>query len=195
MLVAVAVDVLAVDVLEHEIGLAGRRDAGIDEVRDVRVGQAGEDGAFATEALLARAADERDVQQLDRRAPLETAVAAFGEPDAAHPAPPDRSHQAVRAEDLPRERLLQRRARDQRDVTFEEMRLANRVVLREQHLQVGRERRVAGPDEPEPGRTFLPRDVERLVQQRAQLPPAFRTEWRHDVASARSPASPIACRR
>ena len=36
-LVAVAVDGLAVDVLEHEIGLAGLRDAGVDEVGDVRM--------------------------------------------------------------------------------------------------------------------------------------------------------------
>ena len=82
-LVAVAVDGLPVDVLEDQIGLAGRRDAGVDEVRDARMAEAREDGAFAPEALFAGAADQRDVQQLDRRAALEPAVAAFGEPDAA----------------------------------------------------------------------------------------------------------------
>ena len=39
--VAVAVDRLALDVLEHEVGLAGRRHAGVEELRDVRVGEAG----------------------------------------------------------------------------------------------------------------------------------------------------------
>ena len=74
---------LAVDVLEHEIRLAGRRDAGVDQMRDVRMAQPREDGAFAPEPLLAGAADQRDVQQLDRGASLEAAVAALGEPDAA----------------------------------------------------------------------------------------------------------------
>ena len=45
-----------------------------------------EDVAFAPEPLFAGAADQRDVQQLDRRASFESAVAPFGEPDAAHSA-------------------------------------------------------------------------------------------------------------
>ncbi len=54
--VAVAVDALAVDVLEHQVRLAVRRDAGVDQLRDVRVAQPGEDAALAPEALLAVAA-------------------------------------------------------------------------------------------------------------------------------------------
>ena len=77
---------LAVDVLEDEIRLARWRHTGIDEVRDVRMGQPGEECAFAPESLFAGAADQRDVQQLDRRASFEAAVAALGQPDAAHPA-------------------------------------------------------------------------------------------------------------
>ena len=76
--VAVAIDALAVDVLEHEVGLAERRDAGIEEVRDVRMAQPRQDAAFAPEALLAVAADQAGVQQLDRGHALEAAVAALG---------------------------------------------------------------------------------------------------------------------
>ena len=86
VLAAVHVDALAVDMLEDEIRLARGRHTRIDEVRDVRVGQAGENCALAPESLFAGAAHQRDVQQLDRRAPFETAVAAFGQPHAAHPA-------------------------------------------------------------------------------------------------------------
>ena len=96
VLVAVAVDGLTVDVLEDEIRLARRRHARIDEARDVRVRDPGEDVAFAPEPLLAGAAHQRDVQQLDRRAPLEAAVAALGQPDAAHPALADESDAADR---------------------------------------------------------------------------------------------------
>ena len=35
-IVAVLIDVAAVDVLEHEVRLAGGRDAGVDQPRDVR---------------------------------------------------------------------------------------------------------------------------------------------------------------
>ena len=89
VVIAIAVDALTVDVFEDEIGLACWRHAGIDEVRDVRVGEPGEDVAFAPEPLFAGAADQRDVQQLDRGPPLEAPVAALGEPDAAHPTLPD----------------------------------------------------------------------------------------------------------
>ena len=52
LLVAIAVDALTVDMLEDEIGLAGWRHAGVDEVRDVRMGEPGEDGPFAPEPVL-----------------------------------------------------------------------------------------------------------------------------------------------
>jgi hypothetical protein len=44
--VAIAVDVTAVDVLEHQVGLAGRRHAGVDQPRDVRMSEPRENGAF-----------------------------------------------------------------------------------------------------------------------------------------------------
>ena len=81
--VAVLVDALAVHVLEDEIRLSRRGDPGVDEMRDVRMPQAGEDGALAAETFFAGAPDERDVQQLDGRGALKPAVAAFGQPHAA----------------------------------------------------------------------------------------------------------------
>ncbi len=122
------------------------------------------------------AADERNIEQLDRGPPLEPSIGPFREPDRAHAAPPDRSDQAVGAEDLPRERLLERRTIDRRNIAFEEMRRLDGLVLGEQHPEVGCERGVVCPDEAEPGRTFVRGDIERLVQQRAQLAPAFRAE-------------------
>ena len=80
---------LAVDMLEDEIRLARRRDTGIEQVRDVRVGQPGEKIAFAPESLFAGATNQCDVEQFDRCASLEASVAAFGQPHAAHPALPD----------------------------------------------------------------------------------------------------------
>ena len=53
------VDALAFDQLEHQVGLAAGGHAGIEQARDVRVREAGEDRAFALEAARAGAADQR----------------------------------------------------------------------------------------------------------------------------------------
>src|SRR5205807_1471075 len=68
--VAIGIDALPVDVLEHEIGLARGRQARIDQTRDVRVAEPGEDAALALEALLARLPDQAGVEQLDGHQPL-----------------------------------------------------------------------------------------------------------------------------
>ena len=60
----------------------------------------GEKVAFPPESFLHRAPDERDVQQLDGRASFEAAVAALGEPDAAHATLADERHQPIGADDL-----------------------------------------------------------------------------------------------
>ena len=70
--------------LQHEIRLAGGGDARIEQTRDVRVGQAGQNAALAPEPLLARPAEETQVQDLDGSLALESAVAPPGEPHAAH---------------------------------------------------------------------------------------------------------------
>ena len=159
---------LAVDVLEHEIRLAGRRDAGVDEVRDARVAQPGEDGAFAREPLFAGAADQRDVQQLDRGASLEAAVAALGEPHAAQPALSDMRHQPVGADHLTRERLHPRGPRIQHRA-FEEARVVHGLMLSEDGAEVGGEGRVLAPrSRRQPGRPDVSRNLERLVQVRAE---------------------------
>ena len=48
--------------LEDEIRLARRRHTRIDEVRDVRVGQAGENCALAPESLFTGTTNQCDVQ-------------------------------------------------------------------------------------------------------------------------------------
>ena len=52
-LLRIAIDALAVDVLEHEVRLTARRDAGIDQLRDVRMPELREHRSFAHEACSA----------------------------------------------------------------------------------------------------------------------------------------------
>ena len=86
VLVAIVVDALALHVLEHQVRVARLRYTRIDKVGNVRMREPREDVALAPEALFAGAAHQRDVQQLDRRTSFEAAIAALGEPDAAHAA-------------------------------------------------------------------------------------------------------------
>ena len=83
MQVAIAVDGFARDEVEHEVGLSARRHARVEQARDVRVGQPGQDGAFALEARCAGVAEHRQVQQLDRHAAADAPVGAMGAPHAA----------------------------------------------------------------------------------------------------------------
>src|SRR5262249_3443524 len=95
-LVAESVEAHACDVFEDEIRLAGRRDAGVDQTRDMRMRQTGEYRAFPAKTLLAGTPDERDVEELDRHASLETTIAALGQPDAAHSSLTDERQQTIR---------------------------------------------------------------------------------------------------
>lgn len=90
-IVAIFIDRLALDELEYQVRLAVGRDAGIDEVGDVGMGDPGEDGGLATESGLRPVETGR--QQVDGCESFELSIAALGEPDDPHP--PDRSARAV----------------------------------------------------------------------------------------------------
>ena len=98
MLVAEPIDVVAFDIFEHEIGLPGRGDARVEELRDVRVREAAEHAALTFESLLT--ARESDTQELDRCPALEPSVATLREPHRAHPTLTDRRQQGVCADRL-----------------------------------------------------------------------------------------------
>ena len=128
------------------------RDAGVDQVRDVRMRQPGEDGAFAPEPLFAGAADQRDVEQLDGRAALEAAVAALGQPDAAHAALADQRRRAgTRRRSGPPATASARRARSAERAARGIATRGRDLVLGEQRLEVRGERGVARANRRQPG--------------------------------------------
>ena len=98
---AVLIDALPVDVLEHDVRLSERRQAGVDQSRYVRVAQPRQDARLATEPGLAVAADEAGVEQLHRGLAGEPAVAPVREPDAPHSPLAERRAQCVVAEHEP----------------------------------------------------------------------------------------------
>ncbi len=137
LVVAIAIDRLAVDVFQDEIRLTAGRDAGIDQPRDIRMVQPGEQAALALESLLAArraGAHQREIQQLDRGTPLEAAVGALGEPDRAHAALTDRRNQSIGADDVAGEgHLLERRDA----AVFEETLFEHGPAIVEELLEVG----------------------------------------------------------
>ena len=169
---------MTVDVLEHEIRLAGGRHTGIDEMRDSRMGQPREDIAFALESFFAGTTDQRDVEQLDRGAPFEPAVASFGEPDAAGSALADRRNQSVGADDLSCQRRNPGRAHVEHRA-LEKTCVVHHLMLREHGLQIGSERRIARGNGREPAVAFGWPDFKSFVQVRAEDAPPIRADGGH----------------
>src|SRR6201996_5981909 len=98
--IAVLIDRLTVDVLEHEIGLACSGNTGVDEFGDVRIGEQCEDSAFAPKAPFARFAEKGDVEELECDGALEPSVDAARAPDASHSTLADVRFDAEGTDDL-----------------------------------------------------------------------------------------------
>src|SRR5215472_5466489 len=72
--VAIAIDMIALDVLEHQIRLSARGYASIYQFGDMRVGQPCENITLPLESFLTAAAGECHAKELDSNLPLEVAV-------------------------------------------------------------------------------------------------------------------------
>ncbi len=95
VLVAVAINVVALNVLKNKKGLPAWRHSCINQFRDVGMSQATQNAAFAFEPLLADLSHQRDVENLHRYAPLKSSVVSFRQPDGAHSTMTDLRNQSV----------------------------------------------------------------------------------------------------
>src|SRR5262249_22128282 len=68
--ITIAIDVIAFDVLKHQIGLAGTRYTGVDQVGDIGMRHPAEDLAFPPETLLPTLAHESNVEEFDGHATI-----------------------------------------------------------------------------------------------------------------------------
>src|SRR5690606_33150577 len=133
LLVGVAVDRYAVDVLHDEPRATVVGHATVDELRDTAVTERGEDLALLPEAGGDVRNAERAVQHFHGDATLEHAVRALAEVDRAHTADTQDALQAIAADRAPREcadrlrlgyrGLGQRRAHERGDRTVLRIRL------------------------------------------------------------------------
>ncbi len=145
----------------------------------MRVRQPRQDRALAAEALLAGAADEAQVQQLDGGAALEAAVAAPGQPHRPHPALSD-----LRLERVGPERLAGQRRRRQVRTELEKCFAVEFGTMGEQRLQLGRQDRLLAAQLLEPDGALGLGHFERPVEKGLDDLPAIPAQSRH--ASSRS---------
>src|ERR1700683_4249692 len=96
--IAVGIDRLTLDVLEHEVGLRIVDDPGIDEACAIGMIQPAEHSSLASESLFSGPAKQVGVDELDRDCTLESSVGSAGSPDAPHAAPTDLGFDKVRAD-------------------------------------------------------------------------------------------------
>ena len=173
--VAVPVDGLALDVFEDEVGLARGRHPGVEQAGDVGIGEPREQVALAPEPLLAGAAEQARVQELDGGAALEAAVVALREPHVAHAALTDERSQGPVADRLARERGRRRR---RRRISLEKAFATGVAALVEQRLEIVGERRVTRAHPGEPCRTLLVGELHGFVEVGTDESPAVRARGR-----------------
>ncbi len=159
--IAVAIDRCAQNVLEHEIRLPDRRHARIDEMRDVRVREACQKASLPLETRFAGAPDEAHVQELHCGLTLEAAVAAPGQPDAAHAALADGRDQRVGTDPLARER---RRRGTVQGLVFEKALPAESAAFLEKSLHLGGQVRILCAQRLQPGAALVIRNLQRAIQ-------------------------------
>ncbi len=91
LLIAVALDVAAFHILEHEIELPGRSETRVDDSRDVEMSEPAQHTGFAAEALLSPIEPEQcKIEQFDGDLAFEVSIVASGEPHSAHAAPAEK---------------------------------------------------------------------------------------------------------
>src|SRR5438309_2236404 len=103
VLIAVTVNVVALDVLENEIRLPSGRYPRIDQLGNVRMRQTAEYDSFALESFFAASPDESDFEKLHSYFSRKSRVVSFREPDAAHATLADLRYERVGAHRLTRE--------------------------------------------------------------------------------------------
>src|SRR5262245_7354125 len=141
-IVAVSIDRLSINELQHEVWLAVLRDPRVDQVRDIGVCDPGKDGRLATDSRLGLTETDH-VEELDGRAPFEMAVASLSEPDHTHAAVADRRYEPVGPKNAARSAdrgTIDSSTQGGRDVFFEKAFSAEAVVLLEQDAHVVGER-------------------------------------------------------
>ena len=191
--VAVAIDGLAGDVLEHQVWHALGRCAAVDEVGDVGMHETGEDAPLGEETLAQDVRGELGPDELDRHGLREGAVVAPGPVDGAHAAAADLRLEQPRPDPLGRAGQVAR----QRPVGFRcgvgfesenRRRVEPRAAVPGRGPQPVFERdgnlRLVAPEAFDHARALLGSCVEQELKRFLELPELLRVHRRHRRAQS-----------
>jgi hypothetical protein len=165
MLVAEAIDAIALNVLKNEVGLSSLRYSRIDQFRDVRMNEKGKYSALTLESFLAALPHKRNVQELNSHSPLKAAVVSCCQPNAAHSALADLRYQGVHTNLLSGQAGFFRQSGGTR---FEKTFLRKRAAVLKQDFELFRQARIVGTQRRQPRSSFFIRHGERFVQIRTE---------------------------
>lgn len=157
---AVAVDGLALDVLEYQVRLPAAGHACIEQPRDVGMSEPREQARLAADVPGGVGAETAALENLERRLALELAVVAAPEPYAPHAAATEEAHDLIGA-DLPSDEIrvrIERRA-------LHEPRGAVGVIERQQLAESCAEGRIARRERRQPLPAPSGPELERFVEE------------------------------
>src|ERR1700722_16098346 len=100
LLVAVAIDLIALDVFENKIRLPRRQHARIYQFGNVRMNQKSQNPALAAEAFLPVPPHEGEGEKLFCFLAFKSSIVSFRQPYTAHPALANLRHQGVHTQSL-----------------------------------------------------------------------------------------------
>ena len=118
----------------------------------MRVSEAAQNAALAFEPLLSAVPDEGYVERLHGDAPVESAVVAFRQPDAAHAPLTDLRYQGVQPEILTGQAARSRKLGGMR---FEEALVGKHAVFPQQNFQLLRQSCVLSAQRSQPEGAFF----------------------------------------
>ncbi len=165
--VAVAIDRLALDQLEDEVGLTALGDTRVEQASDIGMRELGENAAFAAKSFGAAACNQREIEKLDRHPACEAAIAAMGQPHAAHFPLAQRGVERVAADNTTGELRFARQRRP-----FKERVPIDRAFFREERLEFVGQTPVVPANLCQAIRAARAVELEQVVKQRAQDLPA-----------------------
>jgi hypothetical protein len=160
--IAVGGDRQTVDVLHHEIRKLPFSRAAVEQLRDVRMTERGEDLPLGDEAPMELLGIGAVAQELDRDLTAILAVNAFGEIHHAHAAATKFAHDAVRADAPIAERFLGERRRRRGQAPFENPN--GRLVRGEERLDLGVQLGIAPAAVAQPRATQRGIEIERVLE-------------------------------
>ena len=176
----VDVDRVTFDVFHDDVRRAGCRGSGIEQVRDVRMIQRGEDAALCMKALHDLGMDQVARHYLDRDQFLEALIVARGEVDDAHAAAAQLAEDAIGAESRGRRigsgeapGRIQHHSRGLGRVQHGMLeKRACLIVRQDQRFELGAKRRVSSAGALDPAVTGVRRQIDGFGEQVFQPSPA-----------------------